>query len=274
MADPSEGGGATEPTTDAATLAGPDGGGADSGADVRTTAGDVGTSAAADAAGTASEEFFDPKALPEELLPAYKQMQRAFTQKTQGIRESRNKIEAYDAFMRDPVSTLQNIANQYGLHLSPAQAAAAVAQASDDEQPDTWNDVYTRAAQHARAQILQELSPVLNEVRQIKKSSIEKVLDEEAPEWRIHEDAMIETLNKHPSLANDPTMLARVALPREVVEGRAMQQALRKLESKGKSAKASGGSTTGREPAPDPNRKMSFQEAVDFARAQVAKDVA
>ena len=51
---------------------------------------------------TDQETFFDPNSVPEELVPAYKQMQAAFTKKTQSIAEERKqaaelkaKAEAY-----------------------------------------------------------------------------------------------------------------------------------------------------------------------------------
>ena len=45
--------------------------------------------------------FFDPKGLSEELQPAYKQMQAAFTKKTQGIADVRKKSEAFDNLLKD-----------------------------------------------------------------------------------------------------------------------------------------------------------------------------
>lgn len=51
------------------------------------------------------DSFFDPNTVPEELKPAYKQMQSAFTKKTQEIAEARKeaeairqKAEAYDRY--------------------------------------------------------------------------------------------------------------------------------------------------------------------------------
>lgn len=41
------------------------------------------------------ESFFDPKQVPNELLPAYKQMQGAFTKKTQEIAEMRKQAEEW-----------------------------------------------------------------------------------------------------------------------------------------------------------------------------------
>jgi len=43
------------------------------------------------------ETFFDPNAVPEELKPAYKQMQAAFTRKTQEIAQARKELEAIKA---------------------------------------------------------------------------------------------------------------------------------------------------------------------------------
>jgi hypothetical protein len=42
-----------------------------------------------------SESFFDPNQVPEELKPAYKQMQAAFTKKTQEIANQRREAEEY-----------------------------------------------------------------------------------------------------------------------------------------------------------------------------------
>lgn len=44
-----------------------------------------------------SETFFDPKQVPEELVPAYKQMQAAFTKKTQEIATTRKEAEGLKA---------------------------------------------------------------------------------------------------------------------------------------------------------------------------------
>lgn len=44
------------------------------------------------------ETFFDPNTVPEELKPAYKQMQSAFTKKTQEIAESRKALENFERY--------------------------------------------------------------------------------------------------------------------------------------------------------------------------------
>jgi len=58
----------------------------------------------------AVDTFFDPSALPEELKQPYGQMQAAFTKKMQKLSESREKVEAYDAFMADPTREIQRLA--------------------------------------------------------------------------------------------------------------------------------------------------------------------
>lgn len=47
--------------------------------------------------GQEGESFFDPNQVPEELKPAYKQMQSAFTKKTQEIAETRKQAEELQA---------------------------------------------------------------------------------------------------------------------------------------------------------------------------------
>jgi len=63
------------------------------------------TSADVESQGQSGEDsFFDPNSLSEELLPAYKQMQGAWTKKTQELAQQRKEVEAYkakaDAFSR------------------------------------------------------------------------------------------------------------------------------------------------------------------------------
>src|SRR5574340_1187189 len=66
----------------------------------------------------AEPTFFDPSAIAEELKPAYKQMQAAFTKKMQALSGERQKIEAYNQFMADPIGQMQQVAKQYGYSLT------------------------------------------------------------------------------------------------------------------------------------------------------------
>lgn len=217
------------------------------------------------------EAFFDPKTVPADLMPAYKQMQAAFTKKTQAIAQNRKKVEAYDAFAADPVGQMQSLARQYGYNMTRVEAQAAVnaqqAETGDEWQPKTWDEVLSKAESRAREKLLAELGPVVNEVRAMKQQGIEKMLDESIPEWRQYEDEMAAALRDHPTLARYPEKLARLVIPETVLEGRAMQKALRKLEAKGESARVSKGSQTSRAPeAGLPKNPGSFQDAVAAAK--------
>lgn len=225
--------------------------------------------------------FFDPKEVPEELQPAYKQMQRAFTKKTQDLAKHRKKVEAYDAFERDPVNTLQRIAGQMGYSLTRAEAQAMhnqnQAQAGEDLsnwQPQTWQEVLQKAEERAIARVRQEqqsqLEPVLNEVKGLRRNQIEKVLDDEVPEWRQYEDEMSTLLQDHPSLVKDPVRLARLAIPDEVWQSKAMQAAMKRLQSKANSAQPSAGSTTRKEPSAKPKGNLTFQEAYEAAKKELS----
>lgn len=231
-------------------------------------------------AGAATEEevFFDPKDLAPELQAGWKQLQKAFTQKTQAIAANRKKIDQYDAFVRDPVGSMQQMAARLGYTLTPAQAAAAVAaqQAKPETpwQPQSWDEVIAKsreeAVKEAETRILERMKPVFTELESLKRTSIEQQLDDAWPEWRQHEDAMIDTLQKHPTLANDPATLARVSVPQSVLESKAMQAAMRKLETRAKTAAVGSGSSANKAATnPKSQAVMSFDEAVAYAKNQL-----
>ena len=213
---------------------------------------------------TAIDSFFDPSTLSPELQPAYKQMQAAYTKKTQAIAEQRGKVESYDRFLNDPAFRAQ-LAAQYGF------GAAQPEQQQEDWAPETWEDVMTKAEDRALARFRQEAQPLLKEVQNVKKTQIEKDLDEHVPEWRTYEDEMSQALQEHPTLASNPVMLARLALPQQLLDSKAMQQALKKLESKSKGASVSKGSSTGAPAGAEiPRQRRTFQEAYQAAKQNVA----
>ncbi len=218
------------------------------------------------------ETFFDPKDLAPELMPAYKSMQKAFGKKMEAIKANKKKIEAYDAYSKDPVTQLQSMAAQMGYKLTRAEAAAAVqdgdgAAASTGEwQPQTWNDVFSKATEV----IMQKLNPVLADVQATKKMNVEKLLDDSCPDWRQYEDEMTALLSEHPTLAKDPVKLYRLALPPEVLETRATQAALKKLQGKVDASKVGGTSTTKTTEASLPDKPVSFNEAVEAAKKALA----
>jgi hypothetical protein len=221
-----------------------------------------------------SEQFYDPKDLSPENLQQFKQMQRSFTKKMQSLKGDRSKLEAYDQFMRDPLSAVQRLAQQHGYQITKADAAAAAANANWE--PKSWEDVISRAKSEAKQEaireVYQQFAPYANEIKRTKQSHIVSVLDAEVPEWRQYEDEMIQAVQMHPTLANDPAMLARLAIPKEVQEGKAMQAALKRMEKKTTGARVSSGSSTSKSAnGTKPNRPLSINEAVAFAKEKLAR---
>ena len=239
------------------------------------------TTPGATPAGTDSEPaFFDPKELDPSLLPAYKQMQRAFTKKMEDIKQSRTKIEAYDLFSKDPVGQMQRMAAQMGYKLSRAEIQDAQGQTGSsvvpqDWNPQSWGEVFGKMGEmlmpSIRQQVLGELNPYLNRVQELTKTNLEKMLDENAPDWRQYEDEMKGNLQKHPSLVNDPVTLYKISVPSEVQESAAMQKAIKKLEAKTKGSQVGGSSTTTKHPGPSSDDVHSFNDAVRIAKAQLAE---
>jgi hypothetical protein len=226
-----------------------------------------------------TDSFFDPNQVPDDLKPAYKNMQAAFTKKMQALAENRQKVEAYDAFTANPMGELQRLATQYGYQLTPAQqqAVAEAAQNETDWQPQSWQEVESKisrsAVDQAKEELMQQFGPIINQVQSLKQSSIENQLSEIDPTWQQYESEMATNLNSHPTLANDPAMLYRMSVPSDVLESRATQAALRKMEAKGQSAQVSSGSSTPKKPGTEmPDKSMSFDEAVTFAKNKIAED--
>lgn len=215
------------------------------------------------------DTFFDPASIKgkPELEAAYKNMQRAFSKKMEAIKADRKKIDAYDSFTRDPITNMQNMANRYGFQLTRAEAAKAIQDNQQPSQnPQTWDDVYKTAEQRAYDRVLQTLSPVINEVQSLRKSNLEKMLDDSCPDWREYEDEMTSTLRQHPTLVSDPVKLYTLSVPPEVLESRATQKALKKLESKVKGTSAGASTTKNKTLGDVPDKKLSFNEAVEFAK--------
>ena len=235
-------------------------------------------STTADGGSTGEDSFFDPKDIQDkpELVAAYKQMQRAFTKKMQGIKDRAGKADAYDAFNRDPIGNMQAMAQRLGYTLTRAEAAQQLQQQQTPAgpwEPKSWDEVLVRAKDLAKQEVLRELSPVFGEVQNIKRASIEKQLNDIDPTWHEFEDSMKDNLRQHPTLAKDPAMLYRLSVPPEVLESRAVQAALKKMDQKARSAKMAGASTTTKQgPASMPDRPVTFAEAVEIAKARLAED--
>jgi hypothetical protein len=214
--------------------------------------------------------FFDANNLPPELLVPYKQMQAAFTTKTQDIARQRQKVEAYDAFMKDPVGQIQALASQYGMQLTRAQAQQVqqAQQEQRDWEPQTWQEVIQRTKSEAREEIMREFAPYLNQVQQMQATNIEKQLASIDPQWRNYENNMRDLLQSHPTLVNDVSKLYRLAVPPEALEAKAIQTALKKYEDKAKHVAVSAGGSAPRSTPASP-KIGSFDEAYKEARRKL-----
>jgi len=215
----------------------------------------------------AIESFFDPKSIEDkpELQAAYKQMQGEFTKRLQGFKSHQAKIDAYDAFERDPKGTIEQLSKQYGY-----QFVQSDPKGEDDWQPKTWDDVMTRATEIARQELRQEFAPLTNEVQDLKRRNVESHLDAEHPDWRTYESRMVDTLKAHPSMATDPDLLYRTSVPPELLEQRATKAAIAKLKGEGASGEVSGNKTTSVPTTTEPTGPLSLQEAVKFAKTKLA----
>lgn len=227
------------------------------------------------AAATAEETFFDPTTLSPDLVPAYKQMQKAFTKKMQEFSEGKQKAAYYDQFRKDPIGEIQKMAAQMGYRLTRAEAAGAANAATGTGnapwQPNTWEEVISRAKQEAKQELMREIDPMIGEMKNLKRENTEKLLDDSCPDWRLYEEEMVSNLRAHPSLANDPVKLYRMSLPPEVLESRATQAALRKMQGQVSANRMGGTSTTKQPPAAIPDGPITFNQAVEFARKKLAE---
>ncbi|MBT7628785.1 MAG: hypothetical protein HN597_03650 [Desulfobacula sp.] len=220
---------------------------------------------------------FDPaefeqltKDLPPELKTQaqalQKSLQAGYTKKFQGISEQKKKIDAYDAFTADPVSQIEKMAKQLGYQLSRGEAQKQVNEG--DWEPKSWDEVFKKAEES----ILSKLSPVLNEVQAIKKNSIESEFDKMDPSWRTYESNMMDVLKLHPTLAKDPATLYKMSVPPELLESRATQKALKKMEAKVKGGEVAGASTTKQQSTGLPDKALSFQDAIAAAKKKLATE--
>jgi len=216
--------------------------------------------------GDAGESFFDPRdVIGTPAESAYKQMQGEFTKRLQGIKDGQTKIDAYDAFQRDPRGTIEQMARQYGYNFVQSDPNAGQNEAW---QPKTWDEVMTKATEQARAELLQEFQPMAEEVQSLKRQGVETHLDTNHPDWRAYESQMVDTLKAHPSMANDPDLLYRMSVPPELIQQRATQAALAKIKDGAAGSEVSGNKTTTVQTKNEPAIN-TLEDAVAVARERL-----
>lgn len=229
------------------------------------------------AAVPAEPTFFDPKDLDPSLLPAYRNMQGTFTRKMQEISGDKDLLQQARAFVADPVTGLQQLAAQHGFTLTRAQAQAVAAgqgqptgwDPRSGESPPDWETLLTVAQSRMRESLMQELSPLMQNVHRLQSQSVEQQLTAIDPEWKTYEPKMRELLKETPTLGNNLQRLYNLALLEEgVYEGRALKTAQQRLAASASAARVGGLSTTTSQPAA--KKVNSFQDAVEEARRQLS----
>lgn len=222
----------------------------------------------------ATDDFFDPKNLPDdpEVQKAYSQMRKAWTQKMQEASARMTDAERYQQavqfLQRDPQSFLSEIAKQHGFSIIKGAAEAASTD-GEDWTPQTWQEVIAKSKEAAKAELLAELQPVLQEVHKSKAASFERVLDDTDPMWRQHEKAFRDNLMKYPQLSEDPKSLFKLSMPDDYIMSKATAAALAKVKGQTEAVKVAGTSTT-RAAAPQTPKVNSFDEAVAAAKQMLA----
>jgi hypothetical protein len=211
----------------------------------------------------AEESFFDPRSIEgkPELQAAYKQMQGEFTKHMQKFATQRQRLDLVERFERDPIGTLNQIVPNYGYQL----VQRGQDQQSQDQDFKSWDDVKNYFFKEFEKE---KLNPVVNEVRSLKKQNVEAQLDRDFPDWRTYEGSMMDVLKAHPTLVNDPGTLYRMAVPASVLEARATKAAMEKLRGATEHAQVSG-ATTAKQTTTAPTGKLSFNQAVEAARARL-----
>ena len=214
------------------------------------------------------ETFFDPKSIEgkPELEAAYKQMLGDYTKKMQQFSEGKTKVEQYDAFIANPLLTMQQLATERGWTLIEG---AAPNQGNGEFQPNTWGDVEKHLLDKARTELRKEFAPLTNEVKDLKRQNVETQLDRDHPDWRAYESEMSDVLQRHPTLVNDVDSLYAMSVPKEILEQRSMKAALEKVKGGTESAKISGNKTTSIPTTDQPTKPLSFDEAVAFAKKKL-----
>lgn len=232
-----------------------------------TSEGAIGADSTGTPAADAEPTFFDASTLDPSLMPGYKQMQRAFTQKMQAIAGDRQKIDAYNAAIQDPRGTIEALARQAGIPVNfggTTDGQPSGPGNGEEWNPQTWDEVIQRARTEAREEIMRDIQPFIAQTR---KSQLERDLDDLFPTWREHEEAFSQTLMDHPTLANNASLLVQAATPSEILQAQATQRAIKQLEARAQGNKSKPGSPL-RQPS-TPKKPRTFHESWEAAmRAQ------
>ena len=220
--------------------------------------------------GAQGESFFDPESIKDspDLMAAYKGMQRTFGTKMEGIRDGQQKIDAYDAAMRDPAGTIRQLAAQQGMTVVNGQPQSVEGKTFD---PKSWEEVVKHVTEQVQTQMSEQYAPLVGEVKNLKEQNIRQYLDGKYNDWKTYETEMISTLQAHPSMANDPDKLYQMSIPSEVLEARATERALKRLKGGAESGAITGTKRATQTTSNKPTGLMTFDESVAYAKDQLRK---
>lgn len=213
---------------------------------------------ASDSEDDISQRYFqDPASVPKELRGAFKKMQGVFTRRMQDISLKERKANALDALLMDP--DIRNVveAKQRGESVAPSRKVSKNDDdEGDDDAPLTKKDLVAMFQQMTGKQRQeQQAQQFAREAQEFKQNN---------PDWQIYATDLEEVLTKHPTLSYQEAY-DLITKPE-----RTASKKKENLDSKKRAAKGSKPSTTGaREPAPDTNKRMSFQEAAQLALRQL-----
>lgn len=176
--------------------------------------------------GQGGESFFDYESIrgKPELESAYKEMQGAFSRKTEVLAKGKDKISQYDSFIANPIDTMRQLAQQYGYQMVQGQPQ------DQDGQPKNYEN-WDQVMEEAERRVMAKMQPMFGEMQNMKQQNVEQALDNSFPDWRTYEDKMMENLQAHPTLVNDHKMLYHMSVPAEILEARATKAALAKIQS-------------------------------------------
>jgi hypothetical protein len=245
-----------------------------------TTGAETGSPAESSPTTTDPNEFyFDPQTLEEhpELKPVYKSLLKNYTQSKMKLAADQKSIDAFKSFetqfAADPAGTLDRLAQSQGLQVTrPGTSSDAPKPFTDGWEPGNWKEVAEGLMAQVETRINQAVNPIKGGLASIENSTFETTLDNLAPEWREYEQDVADTLTMAPGLMKDPAKLLRASLPQKVIEGRAMQAALKRLKSQSASGNVGGSSTTTTRPEDEPQGKLTFDEAAAAAKKEIGWD--
>ena len=207
--------------------------------------------------GKLDTSFMNPNTLPDELKPAFKKMQAAFTKGMQGIASQRDKVKMFDMFSSDPKEAVKMLAAKAGMTVMDGSVKP-----SGGEKEETETDKYIRKI--VREELAPSFESFKKEQAQLKVQTDLAYLDANYPDWYLYEDAMAGLVSKHPTLGRDLDTLYEMAK-------RADEKGESKQKAAGKTEKVITRGSSGRGGVTTPVKAGSVYEAFQLAKKQSGK---